>query len=70
MTYVVAAGLSLVGVFAGVLGVSAVGDISPFLLANRFAFASVPWLTGAALAASLGRLLDELIQQEAVRRAS
>ncbi|MEF8973592.1 MAG: DUF373 family protein [Haloarcula sp.] len=69
VTYVVAAGLSLVGVFAGVLGVSAVGDISPFLLANRFAFASVPWLTGAALAASLGRLLDELIQQEGLRSA-
>ncbi|MFB6224308.1 MAG: DUF373 family protein [Haloarcula sp.] len=69
VTYVVAAGLSLVGVFAGALGVSSSGDISPFLLANRFAFASVPWLTGAALTASIGRLLDELIQREGVRSA-
>ncbi|WP_424003343.1 DUF373 family protein [Haloarcula salina] len=69
VTYVVAAGLSLVGIFAGVLGVSATDDISLFLLANRFAFGSVPWLTGAALVASLGRLLDELLKREGVRSA-
>jgi len=69
VTYVVAAGLALVGVFAGAIGVSATGADSPFILAMRFAFDSVPWLTGAALAASTGRLLDELIQRERVPSA-
>ena len=69
VTYVVAAGLSIVGAFAGVLVISPVGATSPFILANQFLFESVPWLTAAALAASLGRLLDELLQQEGVRSA-
>ena len=69
VTYVVAGGLSLVGLFAGALGVGAVGETSPFLLANMFLFDSVPWLTAAALAASVGRLLDELLEQEGIRSA-
>jgi putative membrane protein len=69
VTYVVAAGLALVGVFAGALGVSATGSESPLVLGLRFAFDSVPWLTGAALAASTGRLLDELIRREGLRSA-
>ncbi|WP_324758505.1 DUF373 family protein [Haloarcula montana] len=69
VTYVVAVGLSLVGLFAGALGVSDIEDPATFVLVNRFAFDSVPWLTAAALAASLGRLLDELIQREGVRSA-
>jgi putative membrane protein len=69
VTYVVAAGLALVAVFAGAIGVSATGSESPLILAMRFAFDSVPWLTGAALAAATGRLLDELIRREGVRSA-
>jgi putative membrane protein len=69
VTYVVAAGLSLVGVFAGAIGVSDAGATSPLVLGLRFAFRSVPWLTGAALAASTGRLLDELIRREGLRSA-
>ncbi|WP_436907553.1 DUF373 family protein [Halosimplex marinum] len=69
VTYVVAAGLSLVGVFAGAIGVSELGSEGPLILASRFAFDAIPWLTGAALAASTGRLLDELIRREGVRSA-
>ncbi|QLH80392.1 DUF373 family protein [Halosimplex pelagicum] len=69
VTYVVAAGLSLVGVFDGAIGVSDLGSGTPLILASRFAFDAIPWLTGAALAASTGRLLDELIRRESVRSA-
>jgi len=69
VTYVVAAGLALVGVFAGALGVSSMTADSSLVLGLRFAFDSIPWLTGAALAASTGRLLDELIHHEGVRSA-
>jgi len=69
VTYVVAAGLSLVGIFAGAIGVSELGSEGPLILASRFAFDAIPWLTGAALAASTGRLLDELIRHEGVRSA-
>ncbi len=67
VTYVVGAGLALIGVFAGLLGVSGLetqGDV--FVPAMRFAFDSVPWLAMAALAASTGRLLDETIRDEPV----
>jgi len=69
VTYVVAGGLSVVGVFAGVLAASDIGSTGPFILGNRFLFDAVPWLTAAALAASLGRLLDELLLREGVRSA-
>ena len=68
VTYVVGAGLTLVGVFAGALAVSDLGRTTDvFLPAMQFAHASVPWLAMAALAASTGRLLDELIQNDGIR---
>ena len=68
VTYVVAAGLSLVGLFAGALNVSSSGTPTQGVLmpAMAFAFASVPWLAAAALAASTGRLLDEAIRNDRV----
>ncbi|MHB9288324.1 DUF373 family protein [Halobacteriales archaeon Cl-PHB] len=71
VTYVVATGLALVGVFAGALGVSPLEPFEEglFIVAMRFAFAAVPWVTAAALTASAGRLLDELIRQDQVGSA-
>ncbi|WP_435063050.1 DUF373 family protein [Halobaculum sp. EA56] len=66
VTYVAALGLSVVGVFLGVLSASPV-DGGEFVAAMRFAYAAVPWLALAALTASFGRLLDELIRDEGVR---
>lgn len=71
VTYVVAAGLTLIGVFAGLLGVSNLpSHEGVFVPAMRFAFDSVPWLAMAALAASTGRLLDETIGDEPVAGSS
>ncbi|MFC6717090.1 DUF373 family protein [Natrialbaceae archaeon GCM10025810] len=68
VTYVVAAGLTLAGLFAGGLGVSNLEDTrSVFVPAMWFAFDSVPWLAVAALTASAGRLLDELIREDPLR---
>ncbi len=66
VTYVVAAGLALVGVFAGALAISgmSVADVGLLLVSMRFAFEAVPWVTAAALAASTGRLLDEFIRDD------
>ncbi len=66
VTYVVGVGLALVGLFAGALGVSGMDaeGLGEFILAMRFAYHSVPWLTAAALAASTGRLIDELIRDD------
>ncbi|MCU4975153.1 DUF373 family protein [Halobacteria archaeon AArc-m2/3/4] len=70
VTYVVAAGLTLVGLFVGGLGVSNLDDPSGvFLPAMQFAFDSVPWLAAAALTASAGRLLDEAIREEPIRNS-
>jgi putative membrane protein len=71
VTYVVAAGLSLIGVFAGALRVSDLTTPTQDILlpAMAFAFASVPWLAAAALAASTGRLLDEVIRNDRVRNS-
>ena len=66
VTYVAALGLSVVGVFLGGLAASAEGS-GEFVAAMRFAYAAVPWLALAALTASFGRLLDELIRDEGVR---
>lgn len=69
VTYVVAAGLALIGVFAGALGVSALraetGDV--LLATMAFVYDAVPWLALAALAASLGRLIDEAIREEEIK---
>jgi len=68
VTYVVAVGLSLVGVFVGALGVSGLGNEGDVIIpAMQFAYDSVPWLAMAALAASTGRLLDVAIQEDSVR---
>ncbi|MFB6095233.1 MAG: DUF373 family protein [Halodesulfurarchaeum sp.] len=68
VTYVVAAGLALVGVFAGVLGISELGlNRLRFITAMAFTYYSVPWIALGALAASTGRLLDEIIRNERVR---
>ena len=66
VTYVVATGLALVGLFAGALGISgmsaaAVGEV---IVGMRFAYGAVPWVTAAALAAAAGRLLDEFIRND------
>jgi len=70
VTYVVAAGLALIGVFAGAIGVSDLGNlrqVGGFILGMRFVFDSVPWLALAALAAATGRLLDEFLRDEGIR---
>ncbi|GAB3021114.1 DUF373 family protein [Natronobiforma cellulositropha] len=68
ITYVVAVGLTLAGLFAGGLGVSNLEDTQGiYLPAMQFAFDSVPWLVMAALTASAGRLLDEAISEEPIR---
>jgi putative membrane protein len=65
VTYVVAAGLSLVGMFLGALAVSGQSlQGSAFVTVMQFTYRSVPWLALAALTASAGRLLDELISDE------
>lgn len=71
VTYVVGAGLALVGIFAGLLGVSGLDSQTGVLVpVMQFAFDSVPWLAVAALAASTGRLLDEMIRDEPVPTSS
>jgi putative membrane protein len=65
VTYVVAGGLALVGVFAGALGVSVTDP--PLLVVMAFVHDSVPWLALSALAASAGRLVDEAIRAGEVR---
>ncbi len=68
VTYVVAAGLTFVGLFMGALGVSNLDDPQGVVIpAVQFAFDSVPWLAMAALTASAGRLLDEAIGDEPIR---
>ncbi|WP_081638769.1 DUF373 family protein [Salinarchaeum sp. Harcht-Bsk1] len=68
VTYVVAAGLTLVGVFAGALGISAQPETEGVLLpVMRFAYDAVPWLAMAALTASTGRLLDEVLRDDGIR---
>ena len=71
VTYVVAAGLALVGLFVGALGASSLdGQTSgELILATRFVHDSVPWLTGAALIAAAGRLLDEFIRNDELGNA-
>lgn len=69
VTYVVGAGLALIGIFAGGISASAMGDASELLLVLRFIFDSVPWLALAALAAATGRLIDEFLSEEQIRGA-
>ncbi len=70
VTYAVAIGLTLVGLFAGGLGVSGLAESQGILMpAMQFAFDAVPWLATAAVTASAGRLLDEAISEEPIRRS-
>ena len=69
VTYVVAGGLALIGLFAGALGVSETSQDAALLVGMRFVYDAVPWVTAAALAAATGRLVDELLRQEGVRNA-
>lgn len=68
VTYVVAVGLALVGVFAGALELSEQPANTPALLsAMTFTYYSIPWVALGALAASAGRLFDEFIRRDEVR---
>jgi len=71
VTYVVAGGLALVGVFVGVLEASSLEPETTgnLVLAMAFLHDSVPWLTVGALIASAGRLLDEIIREEEIGAA-
>ncbi|QLD86662.1 DUF373 family protein [Natronomonas halophila] len=69
VTYVVGAGLALVGVFAGGISATSMGSTSELLVGLRFVFDSVPWFAAAALAAATGRLIDELLAEEGVSSA-
>jgi len=64
VTYVVAGGLALVGIFVGVLSASSFDGDAELLIAMSFVHDSIPWLTGGALIASTGRLLDEFIRDD------
>jgi len=64
VTYVVGAGLALVGLFAGALGISGTASSGVIQVTMAFVFYSVPWLALAALSASTGRLFDELIRAD------
>jgi len=67
VTYVVSFGLALVGAFLGALAVSPqAGPESAVVGVMQFVYSAVPWLALAALTASAGRLLDELIGSDGV----
>ncbi|MFB6220453.1 MAG: DUF373 family protein [Halolamina sp.] len=67
VTYAVAGGLALVGVFLGALSATNVADDQAALIQLvLFAYGSVPWLALAALTASAGRLVDEYIRDDQI----
>ncbi|WP_435360838.1 DUF373 family protein [Haloarchaeobius sp. DFWS5] len=71
VTYVVAAGLTMVGFFVGALGVQGMGDQQGVVLpAMRFVFDAIPWLAMAGATAGIGRLLDEAIGEDTVSSAT
>lgn len=68
VTYVVAAGLLVVGFVAGALGATDLqGQQGLLIIAMQFIFDSVLWFVAAGLVASAGRLLDLMIQEERIR---
>jgi putative membrane protein len=67
VTYVVAAGLALVGGFFGVLSASELESAARVVEAMEFTYAAVPWFAVAGVTAAVGRLLDELIRDEGIR---
>jgi putative membrane protein len=67
VTYAVSLGLALVGAFLGALAVTPQGGPESVIVRTmQFVYSAVPWLALAALTASAGRLLDELISSERV----
>jgi len=65
VTYVVAAGLTLVGIFVGALGASNLQDVEGVVVPSmRFAYDAIPWLTTAGITASVGRILDEALTDD------
>ncbi|PSQ13220.1 hypothetical protein BRC98_01880 [Halobacteriales archaeon QS_7_68_65] len=70
VTTVVAAGLALVGIVAGVISATPFAtEASVLTTAMAFLFDSVPWLATAALTASVGRALDEWLRNDRVGNA-
>ncbi|MFB6107449.1 MAG: DUF373 family protein [Haloplanus sp.] len=65
VTYAVGGGLALVGVFLGALAISP-REPGTVVVPMQFLYSSVPWLALAALTASAGRLLDELIDADRI----
>ncbi len=71
VTSVVAVGLALVGLVAGVISATPLADEGSILITvMAFLFDSVPWLATAALTASTGRAIDEWLQNDRVRTSS
>jgi len=68
VTYAVGSGLALVGLFLGGLAVSPVTEGVVLVPVMQFLYSSIPWLALAALTASAGRLLDELIDADRIPR--
>ncbi|MFC7072860.1 DUF373 family protein [Halovenus rubra] len=71
VTYVVAGGLAMVGVFVGALGATSLDRAADgeLIIVMQFLYDSIPWITGAALIASSGRLLDEIIRDDNIGAA-
>ena len=67
VTYVVAGGLTLIAASLGALSVQNSPGSTAVVAAVAFVHRAVPWLALAALTASAGRLLDELLRDEGVR---
>ena len=68
VTYAVALGLLIVGIVAGVLGVSDLqAQEGALMLSMQFAYDSVLWAVAAGIVATTGRLLDLIIQEERIR---
>jgi len=61
VTYVTAAGLAIVGLVSGGIGVTPLPVSAPPIIAVAFFYGSSSWLTGAAVIAATGRLLDRWI---------
>jgi putative membrane protein len=71
VTGVIAAGLALVGLVAGVISATPLaGGASALVTVMAFLFDSVPWLATAALTASAGRAADEWLQSGRVGNAA
>ncbi len=68
VTYVTALGLFSIGLFVGALAISEWNGAELSLLtAVAFAHSSIPWLALAAVTASAGRLLDQVIHAATLR---